>query len=140
MHLYPGQLVYIPDEKKLGIYLAYELGKQRWDDPSVYVWRFTSKDGSTSDTFIYDFKELVPITVPDKKSITGQRLYVTGFQREDLTAFIGDKTLEELEPSILAECQNVMKTKWFKDKYEIDLTDPKALKAIEVESDGKGTN
>lgn len=128
MHLYPGQLVYIPEENKIGIYLAWEEGKERWDDPTVYVYVYKSKDGSTSDTFIYEFKDLTPVVCPSMTTITKQELYKTPFQRDDFSAFIGDKTLETIEPAILAECQSVMRKKWFKEKYKLDLHDARAEK------------
>lgn len=118
--LYPGQLVYAPEEKKVGIYVAYDPDVKARQEPTLYVYLFIGEKGEHSDTCIYAPKELVPVTIPDKKSLTGQSLYVTDFQRAKFSHWFSDKEVESHETVFLEELAKVQNLKWFKQKYEID--------------------
>jgi hypothetical protein len=119
--LYPGQAVYIPKEKKIGIYISFIAPKFNHQKPDMFVYLGVGKDLSESDTVSYNPEEIIPLAKPDKKSPTGQTMYETPFQRDAFHKKFYDTEAEEHGPVFIEEMQKLLRAKWVKEKYEIDL-------------------
>jgi hypothetical protein len=116
---YPGQLVYIPEQQQIGIYLAFEESK-KWNEPHIcFVYCLVGEDGSDSDTFLFSPDELLQISKDDKKSLTGQTRYVGTYERTSLSDMYSDKEAPEFEQKFIAEMLKVANLKWVKAKYKI---------------------
>jgi hypothetical protein len=121
---YPGQPLYFPDEKKVGIFLSSELDTRYPYEPTFYALTYIGEHGEESDICFYEVKEITPIVEPDKVSVTGQKLHYGKFARESAKQYYTKEEIEEgtLEADMLQSLKSLMSKKWFKDKYEIDLT------------------
>lgn len=118
---YPGQAVYYPEEKRLGIYLGYTYENKYPYDKILYVYTLFGKDASDSVTQIYEPKDLQSLSVPSKESITGQLSYRTPFQRNSLTKEFSDEDATAHKEAFRAQLLKISRAKWFKDKYELNL-------------------
>lgn len=118
---YPGQAVYIPSEKRLGIYIGYVL-ETKWPySPVCYVYQYMGENGVESDTNVWGTADIMPISKPDKKSLTGQTTYRTPFQRTTFARIFYENELDKVQVDLLNEMAKLQKTKWFKEKYEVNL-------------------
>ncbi len=118
---YPGCAVYVPDEKKIGIYLTYDPPKGYNGEPFFYVYLGIGEDLSECDTCIFDSKEIIPISLQDKKSRTGQVMYRTPFQKDGFNKTFSKKEAEDLEERFKEEIRNLLSQKRIREHYEIDL-------------------
>ena len=120
---YPGQPLYFPAEKKVGIFLSLEADTRYPYEPTFYALTYIGEHGEASDICVYEPKEIMPITEPDKASLTGQKLYYGKFARESTKQHFTKEELEDqtLEAEMLQSLKSLMSKKWFKEKYEIEL-------------------
>lgn len=119
---YPGQAVYIPDEKRLGIFLSFSPDvKSNQNEPYMFVYTFLGTDGMESDTQVYNPSDIRPISKADKKSVTGQSSYATPFQRVVFSRVFTEKEAQEMATDFLNEMSKLLSSKWFTSKYEVDI-------------------
>jgi hypothetical protein len=118
---YPGQVVYIPEEKRLGIYMGFNNDTKYPYKPYIFVFTILGTNGEESDTQIYDLNEARPIVKPDKKSLTGQAAYKTPFQRTSASKIYFEKEADASKELFITEMNKLLVTKWFNSKYEVNL-------------------
>lgn len=118
---YTGQAVFIPSEKRLGIFCGHTIDSRYPYKPYMYVFTLLGDDGSESYTQVYDVVDIVPISKSDKKgSVTGQSSYKTPFQKPSISRTLSEAEAESLKPRFIEEMIKLMKAKWVKTNYEID--------------------
>jgi len=118
---YPGQPVYVVDEKRLGIYIGWTPSNKYGQEPFMFVFTIIGADGEHSDTQIYGPSDLRPIVKPDKKAVTGQVNYKSNFQLDSISRSFTEPEANEMKDPFLNEMKKLLRAKWFSAKYEINL-------------------
>lgn len=118
---YPGQPVYIPEEKRLAIYLGFGNYTKYPYEKYMYVLVLQGEDGSESELNYFDVNKVEPLVKADKKSVTGQRVYFSHFQKDSISKTYSEKEATDLNSTFLEELLKLSRAKWVKGTYEIDL-------------------
>ena len=117
--LYPGQIVYVKDEKHIGIFLGEDKFKSSYK-PNLNVFELKGENGSDSDTFLYEAHELEHLTEKTKKTVTGQQIHYGPFKKKTMSGVISEKEFEENENSYLTYLQTMVKEPWINEQYALD--------------------
>lgn len=115
---YPGQAVYVPTDKRLGIYVGFTHASKYPYAAYACVFVYLGEEDSAVELF--EFKDVRPLAKPDKKSLTDQVSYSTPQQKTALSRSYSDEEFDALKSTFLAEMQKILRSKWAA-KYEFDV-------------------
>ena len=127
---YPGQPVYIPKEKTVGIFIGTG-AEISMSDNAFYVTRLNNDDVLEPD--LMNLSEILPLVIKDENTITGQSIYYGPYKevakkkqyslrRRAWNSAMSDEEYENEKDDMEALIRDLVGSTWVNEKYKIGPT------------------
>lgn len=102
---YIGQSVYIPAEKKYGIFIGFN-DNQSYDN----CWVLYEDPDGGYEQFAHELNDMGYVLMPDTETVSGTRIYYGPFRKPTFTGTLVEKYVLEHLKEMITEIKNLTKT------------------------------